>query len=182
MKRLLTGACRAAGPGALGGTWKWLLAGALAFGAAPASAQDQDSTPRLAAATLFGLPAENGRVQWPFGLESLTPSDKAKGLRNQLELVLYFVATQAAEGKVNRMFIEFGRQAVRDLRQLLRRSEGAMHPNTYAEALRFLDRAERGLARINMLEPGPGGAYAQGAPQRGYQREEDGHVATIPVR
>ena len=157
--------------GGLGGMWKWLLAGALAFGAAPASAQTRDraprgapaqsqgSTPRLAAATLFGLPAENGRVRWPFGLESLTPSDETKALRDQLELVLYFAATQAAEGKVNRVFIDFGLQDVRDLRQLLRRSEGAMHPNTYAEAMRFLDRAEHGLTKLKAMEPSPAGAY-----------------------
>jgi hypothetical protein len=151
--------------------WKWLIAGALAFAAAPASAQtqdraprgapaqDQDRTPRLAAATLFGLPAENGRVQWPFGLESLTPSDETKALRDQLELVLYFVATQAAEGKVNRVFIDFGLEDMRDLRQLLRRREGAMHPNTYAEAMRFLDRAEHGLTKLKAMEPSPAGAY-----------------------
>jgi hypothetical protein len=108
---------------------------------------------------LFGLPAENGRVRWPFGLEGVTPSDEAKALRDQLELVLYFVATQAAEGKVNPVFIDFGLQDVRDLRQRLRRGEGAMHPNTYAEAMRFLDRAERGLTRIKMMGTGPAGAY-----------------------
>jgi hypothetical protein len=172
MKRFLTGASRAAGPGGPGGpggVWKWLIAGALAFGAAPVSAQDttarqapaqaQDRAPRLAAATLFGLPAEDGRVRWPFGLEGLTPSEEAQALRDQLELVLYFVATQAAEGKVNRVFIDFGLQDVRDLRQLLRRNEGAMHPNTYAEATRFLDRAERGLTRIKKMETSPAGAY-----------------------
>jgi hypothetical protein len=174
MKRFLTGASRAARPDGLGGVWKWLIAGAfaLAFGVAPVSAQAQDRAPRrapdqaqdttaarLAPATLFGLPAENGRVQWPFGLEGLSPPDETKALRDQLELVLYFVATQAAEGKVNRVFIDFGLQDVRDLRQRLRRGEGTMHANTYAEAMRFLDRAERGLTRIKMIEPSPGGAY-----------------------
>jgi hypothetical protein len=186
MTRFLTGASRPYGPDGPGGVWKWLLAGAFAFGVAPASAQTQsqaqDRAPRLAAATLFGLPAENGRVRWPFGLESLTPSDETKALRDQLELVLYFVATQAAEGRVNHAFIDIGLQAVRDLRQRLRREEGAMHPSTYAEAVRFLDRAERGLTRIKMTDPGPGGVYPQGAPQRGYPREEDGHVATVRVR
>jgi hypothetical protein len=161
MRRLLTGARRVVKPVGLDGAWKWLLAGALAFGVSPALAQDQDqdNEPRLAAATLFGLPAENGRVRWPFGLESLTPSDEAKAIRGQLELVLYFVATQAAEGKVNRVFIDFGLEAVLDLRQLLRQNKGTMHPRTYAEAVRFLDRAERGLIRIKMSEPGPDGAY-----------------------
>ena len=171
MTRFLTDASRAVGSDGLGGLWKWLIAGALAFGVAPVSAQTrdraprgaaaqaQDSTPRLAAATLFGLPAENGRVQWPFGLESLTPSEEAKALRDQLELVLYIVATQAAEGKVNRVFIDFGLQAVGDLRQLLRRSQGATHPDTYAEATRFLDRAERGLITIKRMGTDPGGAY-----------------------
>jgi hypothetical protein len=169
MTRFLTGASRAVGPDGLGGLWKWLIAGALAFAAAPVSAPAQDraprgapapdSTPRLAAATLFGLPAENGRVRWPFGLESLSPPDETKALRDQLELVLYFVATQAAESRVNRVFIDFGLQDVRDLRQLLRRSEGAMHPNTYAEATRFQDRAKRGFTRIKTMEPGPARAY-----------------------
>jgi hypothetical protein len=177
MGRFLTGAGRAAGPDGSGGVWGWLTAGAfaLAFGVAPVSAQAQgraprpapaqaqdtaqDRAPRLAPATLFGLPAEDGRVRWPFGLEGLSPPDETKALRDQLELVLYFVATQAAEGKVNRVFIDFGLQDVRDLRQRLRRAEGAMHASTYAEATRFLDRAERGLTRIKMMEPSPGGAY-----------------------
>ena len=99
MTRFLTGASPAAGPDGLGGMWQWLLAGALAFGVsppsaqaqyraprsgvAPATSQSQDRAPRLAAATLFGLPAENGRVRWPFGLESLTPSDETQALRDQ---------------------------------------------------------------------------------------------------
>jgi hypothetical protein len=184
MKRFLTGASRAVGPDGLGSMWKWLIAGALTFGVAPVSAQAQDRTPRLAPrprggardgvdaaqaqdrtprlapATLFGLPAENGRVQWPFGLESLSPADETKALRDQLELVLYFVATQAAEGKVNRVFIDFGLQAVRDLRQLLGQSERTMHASTYTEAMRFLDRAERGLTKLKMMELSPpDGAY-----------------------
>jgi len=113
---------------------------------------------RLAPATLFGLPAENGRVQWPLGLRILQPADETKALREQLELVLYFVATQAAEGKVNRVFIDFGLQAVRDLRQLLKPREGFMHDFTYTEAMQFLDRAERGLTKIKKMETGPGGA------------------------
>ena len=114
-------------------------------------------TAPIAAATLFGLPAENGRVQWPLGLRIL-PTDETKALREQLELVLYVVATQAAEGKVNLVFIDFGLQAVRDLRQLLRPRESTMHAVTYAEAVRFLDRAERGLTKMRMIETSLGGA------------------------
>jgi hypothetical protein len=97
-------------------------------------------------------------VRWPLGLQFLPPADEAKALREQLELVLYFVATQAAEGKVNHVFIEFGLQAVRDLRQLLRRREGAIPAVTYTEAVRFLDRAERGLTKVKMIDTSPGGA------------------------
>jgi hypothetical protein len=139
----------------------------LTFGIAPASAQAQEltgyeqpgtgQTPRIAAATLFGLPAEQGRLQWPLGLRIL-PTDEAKPLCEQLELVLYFVATQAAEGKVNRVFIDFGLEAVRDLRRLLRPRQSRMHAVTYTEAMRFLDRAERGLTRIKMLETRADGA------------------------
>jgi hypothetical protein len=97
-------------------------------------------------------------LQWPLGLRIL-PTDETKTLREQLELVLYFVATQAAEGKVNRVFVDFGLDAVRDLRRLLRPRESTMHAVTYAEAMRFLDRAERGLTKIKMIETIPGGAY-----------------------
>jgi hypothetical protein len=114
-------------------------------------------TAPIAAATLFGLPAEKGRVQWPLGLRIL-PTDETKPLCEQLELVLYFVATQAAEGKVNPVFIEFGLQAVRDLRQLLKPCESTMHAVTYTEAMRFLDRAERGLTKIKRMETSSGGA------------------------
>src|SRR5262249_48193293 len=41
MKRILTGASRAVRPDGLGSPWKWLIAGALAFGIAPVSAQAQ---------------------------------------------------------------------------------------------------------------------------------------------
>ena len=165
MKRFLTGASRAVGPKGLGSMWKWLIAGALTIGVAPLSVQAQDqmgygqsgtdqSVP-LAAATLFGLPAENGRVQWPLGLRIL-PADETKALREQLELLLYFVATQAAEGKVNRVFIDLGLDAVRDFRRLLRPRESTMHAVTYVEAMRFLDRAERGLTTIKKVETSSG--------------------------
>ena len=168
MIRFPTSASLAVWPHVLGSTWKWLVASALTFWIAPASVQAQDqmgygqsgtgqSVP-IAAATLFGLPAENGRLQWPLGLRIL-PTDETKTLREQLELVLYFVATQAAEGKVNRVFIDFGLDAVRDLRRLLRPRESTMHAVTYAEAMRFLDRDERGLTKIKMIEPSPGSAY-----------------------
>jgi hypothetical protein len=69
--------------------------------------------------------------------------------------VLDVVAAQAAEGQVDRVLISFGQGAVRDLRQLLRQSEGGIHPKTYAEASRFLDRAERGLTRLKTADAGP---------------------------
>lgn len=168
MKRFLTGASRAVGADGLGSMWKGLIAGALTFGIAPVAVQAQDTmgsgqpgtgeTAPIASATLFGLPAEKGRLQWPLGLRIL-PTNESKALREQLELVLYFVATQAAEGKVNRVFIDFGLEAVRDLRRLLRPRESTMHDLTYTEAMRFLDRAERGLTKIKMIETSPGGAY-----------------------
>ena len=169
MKRFLTDASRVVGPARLGSMWTWLIAGAVTFGIAPVSVQAQDSmgdgrsgtgqTAPIAAATLFGLPAENGRVQWPLGLRILPPGNETKALRDQLELVLYFVATQAAEGKVNPAFIDFGLQAVHDLRELLRPRRWRMASFTYTEAMRFLDRAERGLTRMKMIETSPDGAY-----------------------
>jgi len=138
--------------------WKWLIASALIVGIAPVPVQAQDGTSPIAAASLFGLPAANGRVQWPMGL-SILPTNEAKPLCDQLEVVLYYVATQAAEGKVNPLFIDFGLQAVDDLRQLLKPRELRMTEATYAEAVRFLDRAERGLTKIKTMETSPGGAY-----------------------
>jgi hypothetical protein len=168
MKRFLTGASRAAGPDGLGSVCKCLIAGALTFGVAPVPVQAQGrmgsgqpgtgQTAPLAAATLFGLPAENGRVQWPLGLR-LLPDDQTKALREQLELALYVVATQAAEGRANRVFSEFGLEAVSDLRELLKPREGTMPAFTYTEAMRFLDRAERGFNKVKRMETSPGGAY-----------------------
>jgi hypothetical protein len=116
-------------------------------------------TARIAAATLFGLPSENGRVQWPLGLRVLAPADETKALREQLEVVLYFVATQAAAGQVNRSFVNFGLQAVRELRRLLRPRAGTIATFTYTEAMRFLDRAERGLIQIKKMGANLGGTY-----------------------
>src|SRR5437588_12287455 len=67
-----------------------------------------EQTAAIAPATLFGLPAENGHVQWPLGLRILAPANETKALRAQLELVLSFVATQAAAGQANRVFIDEG--------------------------------------------------------------------------
>jgi hypothetical protein len=114
-------------------------------------------TGRLAPATLFGLPSEDGRVQWPLGLRVLGPADETKALREQLEAVLYFVATQAAEGRVNPTFINFGLRAVRELRRLLRPREGTIATFTCTEAMRFLNRAERGLIQIKKMGADPGG-------------------------
>ena len=68
------------------------------------------------------------------------------------------VATQAAAGQANRVFIDEGLHAVRDLRQLLKPREGAMADVTYADAMRFLNRAERGLSKIKSIETSHGGA------------------------
>jgi hypothetical protein len=116
-------------------------------------------TAPFVAATLFGLPTEGGRMQWPVGLRILSPANETKALREQLALVLYVVATQAADGHVSPVFIDFGLQAVGDLRQHLRRREGSMSDLTYTEAMRFLDRAERGLTRVRRIATSPGGAY-----------------------
>src|SRR5262245_21623211 len=106
----------------------------------------------IAASTLFGVPAQAGQLQWPLGLLTLPPAAETKALRQQLDLVLPFVATQAAAGQVNRAFIDEGLEAVRAFRQLLRPCEGAMADVTYTDAMRFLDRAERGLMKMKMIE------------------------------
>ena len=165
MKRFLTDVSRAVAPNGLGSMWKWLIAGALTFGIPPLSVHAQapmeygqsgtGQTASIAAATLFGLPAENGHVQWPLGLRIL-PTDETKALREQLEVVLYVVGTQAVEGKVNHVLIDFGLESVRDLRRLLKPRQSAMHAVTYSEAMRFLDRAERGLTRIRRIDTNPG--------------------------
>jgi len=158
MRWLLTDTSRAIGQDGLGSIWAWLIASALTFGMAPASVQAQDTSAPIASATLFGLPSENGRLQWPLGLRFLPPDRQTKPLREQLEFVLYFVATQAAEGKVNHVFIDFGLETVRDLRRLLRPRKGIMLEFNYTEAMRFLDRAERGLTKIKKIETSPDGS------------------------
>ena len=56
------------------------------------------------------------------------------------------------------MFIDEGLHAVRDLRQFLKPREGTMADVTYTDALRFLNRAERGLTKIKRIETSHGGA------------------------
>jgi hypothetical protein len=112
---------------------------------------DADRPRRLAAASLFGLSAENGRVQWPLGLRLLPPGEPT-AVRDQLEVVLFLVATQSTDGAVNPTFIQLGVEAASDLRQWLRRRQWVMPENTYAEATRFLNRAERGLILIRASE------------------------------
>jgi len=181
MKRFLTGARRAVRPDGLGRMGTWLIAGALTFGIAPVSVHAQDTggqgggikdgakqygqqgtgqTAPIAPATLFGLPSKKGHVQWPLALRILSPGSEAKALRDQLELVLYIVASQAAEGQVSQGFIDLGLQAVSDLRQSLqavRREYDRLpiHGDPYRDAMRFLDRAERGLNRIKNSEASP---------------------------
>ena len=171
MTRFRTSASQAVGPDGLGRLWQWLIAGALTLGMVPGSVQAQDTggsgqqgagqSGSIAPATLFGLPSSKGHVQWPLALRILSPGSEAKALRDQLELVLYFVASQAAEGQVSQGFIDLGLQAVRDLRQSLqplRREYDRLpiHGDPYREAMRFLDRAERGLNRIKNSESSPG--------------------------
>jgi len=117
-----------------------------------------DQTTAIAPAILFGLPAENGHVEWPLGLRILAPANETKALRAQLELVLSFVAAQAAAGQVNLVLTHEGLQAVRDLRQLLKPREGTMADATYTDALRFLNRAERALTTVKRMETTHGGA------------------------
>jgi hypothetical protein len=110
---------------------------------------------------LFGLPAKKGHIQWPLGLRIVSPASEAKALRDQLELVLYIVASQAAEGQVNQVFIDLGIEAVHDLRQTLQGARKeydclSLHGDPYGEAMRFLDRAERGLTRMKGTESSPG--------------------------
>ena len=69
------------------------------------------------------------------------------------------LATQADEGKVNQVFIAIGLQTTRDLRQLLRRRHEGMAAATYTDAMRFLDRAERGLTQMNAIATSSDGAH-----------------------
>jgi len=119
-----------------------------AYGGMGSGQPQTGERPRIEPATLFGLPAENGHLQWPLGLRILAPANETKALRGQLEVVLSFVAMQAAEGQVNSAFIDEGLEAVREFRQLLRPCEGTMADVTYTDAMRFLNRAQRGLTRI----------------------------------
>jgi len=135
------------------------IAALVVLGVAAVPVNAQEAIDRLAAATLFGLPARDGRVQWPLGLRILAPANEAQVLRDQLEVDLYFVATQDDEGKVNQVFIAIGLQTTRDLRQLLRRRHESMAAATYTDAMRFLDRAERGLTQMNAIATSSDGAH-----------------------
>jgi tetratricopeptide (TPR) repeat protein len=122
-------------------------------------------------------------VKWPIGLWLV--SDESEGSRDQLELAMNYATREAAEGRVNHVVIDFGLDAVVDLRQQLLPKKGMMSPQSYAEAMRFLNRAERGFTRMKRMVSGPRGAYADSgisgggvAPgRRGERRLSSDHAA-----
>jgi hypothetical protein len=158
MNRLLHRTNPTLGPDGFAKAWKWSVVGILILGIASVSTvQAQEGS--AAAATLFGLPADHGRVKWPLGLQVLRPSGEATALREQFELVLYYVANEAANGKVNPVLNDIGLETVRKLRQLVKSRKETMRAAAYAEATRFLDRAEGSLTEIAKLGTNPEGAY-----------------------
>src|SRR5205814_4333370 len=99
-------------------------------------------------AALLGVPVEKGHIRWPLGLRVLPPADETKTLREQLDALLPTVASQAALGQASPALVEQGLDAIHALRKLLRPREGTMAEVTYTDAMRFLDRVERGFTKL----------------------------------
>ena len=100
------------------------------------------------AAKLLGVPVEKGRIQWPLGLRVLPPATETTTLRQQLDALLPTVAAQAASGQASPALVQQGVDAVHDFRKLLHPREGTMAEVTYTDAMRFLNRVERGLTQL----------------------------------
>jgi hypothetical protein len=83
------------------------------------------------------------------------------------------VARQAGEGRVNGVVVDLGLDAVHDLRSQLRPNKSIMYPDTYARAMRFLDRAERGLNRFKRMETPPRDAGADRGKEEGVASRRD---------
>jgi hypothetical protein len=91
-----------------------------------------------------------GRLEWPVGLEELTPAARAGRIRERLERAARSAVREARWGKVGRGILKDLRLETQSLRRLLAANVDRLETTDYVDAKRFLndlDEAIRTLAR-----------------------------------
>jgi ribosomal protein L29 len=88
--------------------------------------------------------SDNGGIAWPLAFRLMSP-EKRRELREPAETQLAAAVAQAAAGQVNPQLVDEARLSVARLRQWLRSRRADLAEGTYADAVRFLQRADDAL-------------------------------------
>ena len=89
--------------------------------------------------TAFGLPSQDGRLQWPLGIRVLPGTGEAAQLRDQIDLLAEAVMGQKAEnGRADAWLVGQTSRAIDGLRQQLAARSTDLPLTTYEDARRFL--------------------------------------------
>ncbi len=89
--------------------------------------------------TVFGLPSQDGRLQWPLGIRVLPSSGEAAQLRDQIDLLSETVLSQKANyGTADAAVVRQTTRAIDGLRQHLAARSTNLAQTTYDDAWHFL--------------------------------------------
>ncbi|HEV8060488.1 MAG TPA: hypothetical protein VGP68_11470 [Gemmataceae bacterium] len=98
--------------------------------------------------TAAGLPNDQGRLNWPIGLQVLFPVSEYGESFLQLEARLETAALAKANGSVDSKVLDEANQDVGKMRSKLRQRKSSMMAPTYAEADRFLQNLDGALKQL----------------------------------
>jgi hypothetical protein len=122
-------------------------------GSAPAT-QAAPQTEYVTPATLltaYGVPVENGHVQWPLAFRLMSLRD-AEQVQQPLESLLLLAAAAEMKGQKAAPFVEDAEKAVAKLRHWLRERGDGMAIATLRDGSAFLRSLERALEKLKAEE------------------------------
>jgi hypothetical protein len=97
--------------------------------------------------TAFGVPNENGRVQWPLAFRLLSPNMK-RDVLDKLEAALQVLAAQGAAGRANPAIVNEAKDSVAALQRWLTENRVDLAEGSYREANSLLRRLDKTLQRM----------------------------------
>jgi hypothetical protein len=112
------------------------------------SQQASEATGLTTMLAAIGVPNDRGRVNWPVGLQVLTPTRENSELLQQIEGLVQVAASQHLTGQVNPRIVEETTRALGKLRSMLRNRKERMFSANYKEANRFLDKLDSNLRAL----------------------------------
>jgi hypothetical protein len=110
-------------------------------GGVPTYKASAPATKELPVFAAFGIPEENGDIQWPTAFRLMPPEQK-RDLLKKAQAQLLIAGTQAVGGKVNPLMLKEATQSVENLRRWLRSRQTNMAEPTYREGDRFLNKLD----------------------------------------